>query len=82
MSEHIRQNITQELNLKGLSCPLPLLKMKLALKQMEPGQVLCVETSDAGSWQDFKKFTEITDNVMLSAEEFPAHYQFFIKKGP
>ena len=82
MSEHIRQNITQELDLKGLSCPLPLLKMKLALKQMEPGQVLCVETSDAGSWQDFKKFTEITDNVMLSAEEFSAHYQFVIKKGP
>lgn len=82
MSEDNRQNFTQELDLKGLSCPLPLLKMKLALKQMEPGEVICVETSDAGSWQDFKKFTDITENEMLSAEEFDAHYLFVIKKGP
>lgn len=81
MSEHIRQNFTQELDLKGLSCPLPLLKMKLALKQMSVGEILSVETTDSGSWQDFKKFTEITDNVMLNAEEFDAHYQFIIKKG-
>lgn len=81
MSDLKRQNFTQQLDFKGLACPLPLLKMKLALKQLEPGQVIYVETSDSGSWQDFHKFAEITDNELISAEQCDAHYQFVIKKG-
>lgn len=81
MSDINRQNFTQQLDFKGLACPLPLLKMKLALKKLEPGQVIYVETSDSGSWQDFHKFAEITDNELLSAEQCDAHYQFVIKKG-
>ena len=81
MSDLSRQNFTQQLDLKGLTCPLPLLKMKLALKQVEPGQVIYVETSDSGSWQDFHKFAEITDNELISAEQCDSHYQFVIKKG-
>lgn len=81
MSDINRQNFTQQLDFKGLACPLPLLKMKLALKKLEPGQIIYVETSDSGSWQDFHKFAEITDNELLSAEQCDAHYQFIIKKG-
>ena len=81
MSDLKRQNFTQQLDLKGLTCPLPLLKMKLALKQVEPGQVIYVETSDSGSWQDFHKFAEITNNELISAEHCDNHYQFVIKKG-
>lgn len=81
MSDLINKEFTQELDLKGLSCPLPLLKMKLALKTMEPGQVIYVETSDSGSWRDFHKFTEITDNELVTAQESGSHYEFVIKKG-
>ena len=81
MSDLNRQNFTQQLDLKGLTCPLPLLKMKLALKQIEPGQVIYVETSDSGSWQDFHKFAEITNNELISAEQCDNYYQFVIKKG-
>jgi tRNA 2-thiouridine synthesizing protein A len=81
VSDLTRQEFSQQLDLKGLSCPLPLLKMKLALKKMEPGQVVYVETSDSGSWQDFHKFTEITDNELVSAQTCDSYYQFVIKKG-
>jgi tRNA 2-thiouridine synthesizing protein A len=81
VSDTNRQKFTQELDFKGLSCPLPLLKMKLALKQLERGQVIYVETSDSGSWQDFHKFVELTDNELVSAEQCDAHYKFVIKKG-
>ena len=91
MLEKIKQKITQNLDLKGLACPLPLLKMKLALKQLEPGQLIYVETTDSGSWTDFHKFTEITDNTLISAdlveqnadgeEKIIEYYQFVIKKG-
>lgn len=81
MSEQNRQKFTQKLDLKGLSCPLPLLKMKLALKQLEPGQLIYVETTDSGSWTDFHKFAEITNNELVSAEKLAENYGFIIKKG-
>ncbi len=81
VSAENRQNFTQQLDLKGLACPLPLLKMKLALKQLEPEQLIYVETTDSGSWTDFHKFAEITNNELVSAEQVAEHYQFIIKKG-
>ncbi|MFT4765918.1 MAG: tRNA 2-thiouridine synthesizing protein A [Oleispira sp.] len=95
MLEQNKQNITQQLDLKGLSCPLPLLKMKLALKQLEPGQLVYVETTDSGSWADFHKFSELTDNELVNAEAVTfdgvqnaeneestvEYYRFIIKKG-
>lgn len=75
------QEFTQRLDLKGLACPLPLLKMKLALKTLEPGQLIYVETTDSGSWTDFHKFAEITTNELLAAQQVAEHYQFVIKKG-
>lgn len=81
MSEQNKQKYTRQLDLKGLACPLPLLKMKLALKQLEPGQLIYVETTDSGSWADFHKFSEITNNELLSAEKVADDYIFVIKKG-
>lgn len=81
VSAENRQIFTQQLDLKGLACPLPLLKMKLALKQLEPDQLIYVETTDSGSWADFHKFTEITNNELISAEKVAEQYQFIIKKG-
>lgn len=75
------QDCVQNLDLKGLACPLPLLKMKLALKQLEPNQLIYVETTDSGSWNDFHKFAEITHNELVRAEKVAEHYQFVIKKG-
>lgn len=75
------QKYVRCLDLKGLACPLPLLKMKLALKQLEPEQLIYVETTDSGSWSDFHKFAEITQNELVSAEEVGEQYQFVIKKG-
>lgn len=86
MLEQNNQNITQQLDLKGLACPLPLLKMKLALKQLQPGQLVYIETTDSGSWTDFHKFAELTDNELVNAEAVSVGsrvecYRFIIKKG-
>ena len=81
MLEQNKQKIAQQLDLKGLTCPLPLLKMKLALKQLEPGQLMTVETTDSGSWKDFHKFAELTEHEIVSAENAVEYYRFIIKKG-
>ena len=44
-----------ELDLKGMNCPLPLLKAKQGLKQLRSGQVLRVQATDPGSVRDFRK---------------------------
>jgi len=69
------------LDATGLTCPMPLLKMKLQLKALSPDQILHVIATDSGSWKDFHKFAEITNNELLKAEEVDGQYQYWIKKG-
>ncbi len=71
----------QQLDASGLECPMPLLKTKLALKQLQPGEVLWVTATDAGSWRDIHKFTELTHHTLIKAEEENGCYQYWIKKG-
>ncbi len=71
----------QHLDASGLECPMPLLKTKLALKQLAVGEVLWVTATDAGSWRDIRKFTELTTHELMNAEDNDGVYQYWIKKG-
>lgn len=62
--------VDQELDLKGMSCPLPLLKAKQALNKMHAGQVLRVLATDPGSVRDFASFTRISGHTLVSSEEY------------
>ena len=58
-------NIDQELDTRGLNCPLPIFKAKKALSGMESGQVLRVTATDSGSVRDFQAFARQTGNELL-----------------
>ena len=58
-------DIHQEVDARGLNCPLPILKAKKALAQMQSGQVLKVVATDTGSMADFKAFATQTGNELL-----------------
>ena len=62
-------NVDQELDLKGLNCPLPLLKAKQALNGMKSGEVLRVLATDPGSVRDFASFANISGHELLASEE-------------
>ena len=47
-----------ELDARGLQCPMPLLKLKQQLNQMQAGDYIEVKTTDAGSVRDFNAFTQ------------------------
>lgn len=66
--------VDQELDLKGMSCPLPLLKAKQALNKMESGQVLRVLATDPGSVRDFASFARISGHQLISSEEVEGVY--------
>ena len=55
----------QEIDTRGLNCPLPILKAKKALASMESGQLLKVLSTDAGSLRDFEAFAKQTGNELV-----------------
>ena len=60
--------IDKELDARGLNCPLPILKAKKALSEMQTGQVLRVVATDAGSVRDFQAFAKQTGNELVEQQ--------------
>lgn len=58
----------QEIDTRGLNCPLPILKAKKALAGMESGQLLKVLSTDAGSLRDFQAFAKQTGNELVEQQ--------------
>jgi TusA-related sulfurtransferase len=61
-------HIDKELDARGLNCPLPILKAKKALADMQSGQTLRVVATDAGSIRDFQAFAKQTGNELLEQQ--------------
>jgi len=60
--------IDQELDTRGLNCPLPILKAKKALTGMQSGQLLKVISTDQGSLRDFAAIAKQTGNELLEQQ--------------
>jgi tRNA 2-thiouridine synthesizing protein A len=61
-------DIDKEIDTRGLNCPLPILKAKKALTDMQSGQLLKVVSTDAGSVRDFQAFAKQTGNELVHQE--------------
>ena len=59
----------QELDARGLKCPLPILRCKKALAGVAAGEILKVTATDPGSVRDFQAFCKQTGHEMLSMAE-------------
>ena len=60
--------IDKEIDTRGLNCPLPILKAKKALTDMQSGQLLKVVSTDAGSVRDFQAFARQTGNELVDQQ--------------
>ena len=70
----------RDLDVKGLNCPLPILRTKKALAEMTSGQVLRVQATDPGALKDFPVFARQTGNELLEQREVERVYEFFLKR--
>jgi tRNA 2-thiouridine synthesizing protein A len=70
----------KELDARGLNCPLPILRAKKALNDMQSGQVLKIVATDPGSVKDFQAFAKQTGNDLLSQAEAGKEFTFFLKR--
>jgi tRNA 2-thiouridine synthesizing protein A len=73
-------NFDKELDARGLNCPLPILRAKKALTDMQSGQVLKILATDPGSVKDFQAFAKQTGNELLSHAEAQKEFTFFMKR--
>ena len=67
-------------DLKGLNCPMPVLKTKKALDNLAGGKIIRVDLTDAGSKSDLPAMIKRTGNELLEMVEADGVYSFFIKK--
>lgn len=68
-------------DLKWLNCPMPVIKAKKALGEIEPGQVLEVYVTDPGSKTDIPALLKRTGNELLQMKDSDGVITFLIKKG-
>jgi tRNA 2-thiouridine synthesizing protein A len=73
--------ITTTLDLKGLSCPLPIVKTAAAMRRLAPGDVAEVLATDAGSVADFTAWCRATGNELVEHASTSGIYRFVIRKG-
>ena len=70
----------QELDTRGLNCPLPILRTKKALGGIQSGQVLKIVATDPGSVKDFETFAKQTGHQLLSHGEANGEFTFLMQK--
>lgn len=70
----------RDLDARGLNCPLPILKAKKALAEMETGQVLRIVATDSGSVRDFQAFAKQTGNALLEHSQQNGEYTFLMRR--
>jgi len=70
----------KELDARGLNCPLPILRCKKALAEIDNGQILKVMTTDPGAIKDFQAFCKQTGHELLSMDPSDKETVFLIKK--
>ena len=73
-------NFDRDLDVRGLNCPLPILRAKKALTEIKSGKVLRVLATDPGSVKDFEAFARQTGHQLLSHAEADKVFTFFLKK--
>lgn len=73
-------NTDKELDARGLNCPLPILKAKKALADMQSGQTLKIISTDSGSVRDFQAFAKQTGNEMVMQETAGAEHITVLKR--
>jgi len=70
----------RELDVKGLNCPLPILRTKKTLAEMTSGQTLRVLATDPGSVKDFAAFARQTGNELLESKEDNGVFEYLLKR--
>ena len=74
-------NADKVLDAKGLACPMPIVKTRKEMKDMESGQVLEIQATDKGAKADLAAWAKSGGHELLESQEDGDVLKFWIKKG-
>lgn len=69
------------LDAKGLACPMPIVKTRKAMNELESGQILEIHATDKGAKNDLAAWANSTGHQMLMDKEEDGVLKFWIQKG-
>ena len=78
MSEEIK--VEKVMDLKGLPCPMPVVKVSKGIKEVEVGEVIEALTTDPGSLSDFPAWAKTSGNEIVKTEQEDKLIKFYIKR--
>ena len=73
--------VKETLDCRGLYCPMPIVKMKKALKGMAEGEAVKILATDPGSKRDFEAFCNKTGDKLLESSEEDGVFTYVVEKG-
>ena len=66
---------------RGQMCPMPVLTLARAMKELQPGQVLAISATDLGAKRDIHAWAAKTGNTLLDETEERGVLTFYLKKA-
>jgi len=72
--------ITQRVDARGLSCPLPIVRTAQAIRALKSGDLIEVLATDAGSVKDFAAWSKSTGNALVEASSDGGVYRFVVRR--
>jgi len=77
----MNENVVKELDTSGMSCPMPILRLKQTLGGLESGQRVRVIATDPGSQSDFAAFSAQTGNRLVDSQTEDGKFIYIMEKA-
>ncbi|WJE15620.1 sulfurtransferase TusA family protein [Halobacillus sp. ACCC02827] len=74
-------NVTKVLDAKGLACPMPIVKTKKAMNDIESGEILEIHATDKGAESDLTAWAKSGGHTLLDHQENEGVFKFWIQKA-
>ena len=74
-------NADKVLDAKGLACPMPIVKTRKEMKELESGQIIQILATDKGAKADMTAWAKSGGHELLDTQEEEGVLKFWIKKG-
>ena len=72
--------VAKVMDLKGLACPMPVVKVSKGIKEVEMGQIIEAITSDPGFLTDFPAWAKTSGNEIVKTDQESDVIKFYIKR--
>ncbi len=78
MSENM--DVKKTLDLKGLACPMPVVKVSKGIKEVAVGEIIEAITTDPGTLTDFPAWARTSGNEIVDTQQGEGEIKFYIKR--